>query len=407
MPAAWELWSGAIYLILRFALALAVVAAVCRRGTARAWWLGFAAFGWIYMGASFEFDQFDQKLPTQLLLHAPGQPLFTTLEKLGPPWLVNFGSLYLVWHTFWTLLAALSGATLARTTFRAMTDGKDELPPSSESAARRLPARPVGPALLFFSVLVLAALVGFGGAILAPAYWAGLTFFLMWWLLALATVWACCGQGKRRVRWLGASLLGAGFLILAFGRPAHDPWPILPTVALLDDLRPWVPTAMNGYPAGLDVSAPVNARTHTALERRSKMHDANETPLEDLLKDIQNQTADSGGKAIRIEVVPLDRGEVNLTMTPTVRMIELDDVPLRTSLRLALQQLDLTYRVRDGVLMIYDRESDEEYLLSIGRTAYQTVGHCLLALMAAGIGGVLAPLLCDWRPRRLGADASP
>ena len=320
MPTASELWSGAPYLLLRFALALAIVAAVCRRGRARAWWLGFAAFGWIYMGASFEFDQFDQKLPTQLLLDAADQ---TLSERFVPLWFDNYGSVYWVWHSLWTLLAALSGGSLARTTFGAMAGRKGEIAASSESVGKRLPGRWISPAVLCGSALVLAVLVGFGGAILAPAFWAGLTFFLTWWLLALAALRASSGQGKRLVRWLGASLLGAGVLVLAFGRPAHDPWPILPTVALLDDIRPHVPTAMSGYPAGCDVSAPVNARVHRALERRLKMHYVDETPLDDLLKDIQKETADAGGKGIRIEVVPSDRGEVNVTLAPTVTMIDL------------------------------------------------------------------------------------
>ena len=42
-------WAGTTFLVTCGVLALAVVGAVCRGGSARAWWLGFALFGWGYM----------------------------------------------------------------------------------------------------------------------------------------------------------------------------------------------------------------------------------------------------------------------------------------------------------------------------------------------------------------------
>ena len=50
------------------ALGLALVGAVCRRGEKRAWWLGFAVFGWIYMACAFAPYDLWPKLPTQILL---------------------------------------------------------------------------------------------------------------------------------------------------------------------------------------------------------------------------------------------------------------------------------------------------------------------------------------------------
>jgi hypothetical protein len=41
-------WAGTLSLLTRGLLCLAVVGAVCRSGAERAWWLGFASFGWIY-----------------------------------------------------------------------------------------------------------------------------------------------------------------------------------------------------------------------------------------------------------------------------------------------------------------------------------------------------------------------
>jgi hypothetical protein len=51
-------------------------------------------------------------------------------------------------------------------------------------------------------------------------------------------------------------------------------------------------------------------------------------------------------------------------------------------------------------LVIHMRESDEEDALSTARSAYQIVGHCVLALIAAGIGSVVAPLVCGVARRR-------
>ena len=131
------------------------------------------------------------------------------------------------------------------------------------------------------------------------------------------------------------------------------------------------------------------------------MHYVEETSLDDVLNHVQEQTAGSDGKPIRIEVGPLhEGGEVNPTMSPTLRMIDLDGVPLRTSLKLGLKQLDLTFEVRNGVIVIRPVESGDEVLSSVGRNAYQSVGHCLLALIGAGFGGVLAPFVCNFARRR-------
>ena len=79
--------------------------------------------------------------------------------------------------------------------------------------------------------------------------------------------------------------------------------------------------------------------------------------------------------------------------------IEMQGIPLKTSLRLCLKQLDLDYDVRDGLLFI---SSPQGLLLADPDHSYLIVGHCVLALVAALIGGVLAPVVSDWRAHRLG-----
>ncbi len=48
-----ETWAGVMLLLTCGALALAVVGVVCRAEAERAWWLGFALFGWGYLALAF------------------------------------------------------------------------------------------------------------------------------------------------------------------------------------------------------------------------------------------------------------------------------------------------------------------------------------------------------------------
>ena len=62
-----------------------------------------------------------------------------------------------------------------------------------------------------------------------------------------------------------------------------------------------------------------------------------------------------------------------------------------------LNQLDLTYAVRDGWVMI----TEKGRAVPAYEDPFLIVGHCLLALIAAGLGVVLAPLVSDSRGRIL------
>ena len=78
-------------------------------------------------------------------------------------------------------------------------------------------------------------------------------------------------------------------------------------------------------------------------------------------------------------------------MTSVVMNLDLDGVPLRTSLRLCLAQLDLTYNVKDGLLSDHvSVESNDESWRSAANDAYQVV--TLRAADRAGIGGRTCPL---------------
>src|SRR5262249_29168198 len=75
-----ETWAVVILLSTCGALALAVVGVVSRVGTERAWWLGFALFGWGYLTLAFWSwqDYRWQRLPTLVWLETVGR-------KLGMP----------------------------------------------------------------------------------------------------------------------------------------------------------------------------------------------------------------------------------------------------------------------------------------------------------------------------------
>ncbi len=88
------------------------------------------------------------------------------------------------------------------------------------------------------------------------------------------------------------------------------------------------------------------------LEAPVSMSFANETPLADIVRYLGQATkkgpADSG---IKILVAPNGLREVGKSAMSTVA-IDLQGVPLKTTLRLLLRQLDLVYAVKDGMLVI-------------------------------------------------------
>ncbi len=87
------------------------------------------------------------------------------------------------------------------------------------------------------------------------------------------------------------------------------------------------------------------------LDEPLSMSFANPTPLDDILKYIRTATTTATYAGVPIYVDPKGLEEVNCTVTSPVAL-DLDGIPLKTTLRLALKQLGLAYCVRDGVLII-------------------------------------------------------
>lgn len=211
-------------------------------------------------------------------------------------------------------------------------------------------------------------------------------------LLGITILGVAGDQGKRRQIWLGAAIFGVSYMAMAFGRSLdRETWPNLPTDHLLEALRPWFPAVVSGFPTSSDGVAALNAHIWETLQRPVPMSFLEDTPLEDVLKHIQANTRGKDGKGMPIYVDPIGLQECEKSMTSTVRNIDFEGVPLKTSLGICLEQLDMTYRIRDGVLFI---TSEESAITPIYQDPFLIVGHCVLALLAAGFGGAVAPLFC-------------
>ena len=418
-------WAGVLLLATLAAFCIAVIGAFCRTGAERGGWIGFAVFGWVYLGAAFEPYEFSPKLPTQSLLEwlAPrvGGPTgpFAALGDVGGAGgmgsvmrsVGGFGGgfggtaavivpepFFQIGHCLFALLAASLGALLGNCLFSAVVQDRPETNITGSTAVAEADSRPrkwwALPLVFLTSSLALVALIAIAGAIFRPALWAGSTFLFTWFLIGLVALGALVGRPRRRESWLGAALFGAGFMLLPFGRFAGDAWPRPPTVEFLNELRPWLPAVANGLRADPASVTAANARIHQALNQTVPMHFLEETPLEDVLKAIKKATIGPDGNGIPIYVDPLGVVESERPKTSPIRNLDFEGVPIRTSLRLCLEQLGLAYSVKDGLLLITSAELNDKSLRSAANDAYQVVGHCVLALIAAGIGGLAAPFVC-------------
>jgi hypothetical protein len=103
---------------------------------------------------------------------------------------------------------------------------------------------------------------------------------------------------------------------------------------------------------------PQSRRIVAKLEEPLIMSFPDETPLADVLKHIKESTKSSElphGIAIYVDPIGLQESEKSLTSTITM---DLEGVPLRRTLQLALHQLGLVYYVYDGMLFITSEESE-------------------------------------------------
>ncbi len=141
-------------------------------------------------------------------------------------------------------------------------------------------------------------------------------------------------------------------------------------------------------------------RASGALEKPVDVDVTEEMALEDVVKRIQESIAETDGEGIPIYINPLGLSEADKTMNSPIRNIELRRAPLRASLRRLLEQLDMQYVVKEGVLEITSRDMAIHQLRSAADDAYQVAGHCVLAMIAAALGGLASPVFCGMERKK-------
>jgi hypothetical protein len=120
------------------------------------------------------------------------------------------------------------------------------------------------------------------------------------------------------------------------------------------------------------------------LEKPVPMPFNEETPLEDVLKYIKTSTTTATYSGIPIYVDPIGLSEADKTLSNTVKNLDLDGVPLKITLKLLLKQLDLTYTVKDGFLMITSKESEDQ---QTEIRVYPVADLAIIPLSLMGMGG--------------------
>ena len=174
----------------------------------------------------------------------------------------------------------------------------------------------------------------------------------------------------------------------------RQPWPQLATNRLLNALRPWLPTVVSEYPAGSDGVAFANARILQALDQTVPMRFPQGKPLRDLLAYVVSATRSPDGHEIPIYIDPGSVDDIEKALQTPVK-IDLEGVPLRTTLDLALHQCELLYTVKGGVIIVDNGAYSPDYVPIATSDPFLAIGQSLLALLAAGVGGVLAALVYD------------
>jgi hypothetical protein len=409
-----ETTSGAMTLATCAVLLLAIVGAVCRQRVRQAWWLGFALFGWAYLGAAYLSSPDGPAFPTIALVTevasraGASDGFVADLRGSVVPGGMNGGGggfgggggntntpYQWIAHCTWSLLIGLLGAFLARLLF-------GSAPEPEESAVRETapltavtkrwhswPGMPVAVLSILVVVTSLVLLTSTSDMVV----WFGATILFTLAILGLAVLGAFYNRGKRRARWFGAALFGLGYLALVMiGLPDLQVWPDRVTDALLRTAAPLVRSVVRGYPDSIAQNIfATNARVMRALEKHTAFHFNEETPLEDVLKYVEQVTIGPDGKGIEIYVDPMGLQEADKTMTSTIRNVDFEDVTIRGAMGAMLAQLDLHYFIRDGVLVISSADGVERFPWSASfPSPFSLVSHCFLALIAAGFGALAA-----------------
>ena len=228
------------------------------------------------------------------------------------------------------------------------------------------------------------------GSLYNPAFWAGAMYLSTWLVLGLAVLGFACGRGKRRMIWFGAALFGLGYMTLNRSPDAFEEFSYAHLLAddFLEAVRPMLPEVWRGFPAETAAMAIENARVKKILDRKVPMRFREETSLERVLDHVRATTKAADGHELPIYVDFEGLRDADKTLESTVQ-IDLENSSLDSTLRIVMRQLGLYSDVRDGMVYITGHSRDDLPRIDY----YLLVGHCCLALLSAGLGAFLVPLV--------------
>ncbi|MHB1313452.1 MAG: hypothetical protein ACYC3L_15650, partial [Gemmatimonadaceae bacterium] len=162
----------------------------------------------------------------------------------------------------------------------------------------------------------------------APVFWVGAMLLLTWGVIGVAVLGSACNRGRRRTRWFGAALFGAGYMALIFGPDPYMPsWPHRAIDDSLHFLCPRLPPFEPAYPPSSPEMAVANARIRRALGQPVTLRFPHETPLEDVLNFIVANARCADGSRLPIYVDPVGLQEAEKTMRSPVEL-DIQGVPL-------------------------------------------------------------------------------
>ncbi len=140
-----------------------------------------------------------------------------------------------------------------------------------------------------------------------------------------------------------------------------------------------------GRPVSLVTRDEPTRKVYQKLEEPITIQYPSETPLDEVLKYIKSATSEANYAGIQYYLDPVGLQEADRTETSPVK-IDLENIPLKTALKLILDQVGLVYTVKDGILKI-DNKDSENLATEIRVYPVADLAMIPLSLMGGGGGG--------------------
>jgi hypothetical protein len=260
---------------------------------------------------------------------------------------------------------------------------------------------------------VLAIALGMAAMRFASEPLAEVVSFVTLVSLGFAVLAAAYRRGAARAFWAGFALFGGGYSALAPGvwwqdsELNGDPARRVLTSRVLDRLYPiiherrvagWLSRKLAHPRGGVEVQT---QEVLVTLDRPIPMHFqgvALGAALDSVKAATRSPELPSG---LPLYLDPIGLAEAEKTRSSAV-WLDLDGVPLRRTLKHLLNQLDMTYRVGDGMILITSQSSYDgppDPVFERPEESFRRVGHSGFALLIGVIGGLAGRLLEATRDR--------